>query len=346
MTRYGLFLPTSSNGHVASTALDPGDPTFEQNLRLTAQAESFGMDFVLGMVKFRGPGEGSRYWDASLEAFTLAGGLLAATRRIQVIASVGILSIHPAVVARMAATLDSIGPGRVGINVVSGWNAQEYSQMGLWPGDAYYGYRYEYAREYIEILHELWSTGTSSYTGRYFDLEDCNGRPRPSSRIPLLCAGSSEKGREMTARFADENLTQLSPGLAEATADIAARARAHGRDVTANVLTTVVLADTDDLAWERVRYLNAHTDHAALSGRREQSARDSGNVGGTAAQAATMVQAVNEDLVVAGSTDSVARQLSRIAASEGVSAITLQFDDFDDGLTRFGRDVLPLLRAS
>lgn len=341
--RYGVFLPTSSNGYVASTALADRDPTFAENLRLTRLAESFGMDFVLAMVKFRGPSPDSRYWEGSLEAFTTAAGLLAATERIQVVASVGILSLNPAMAARMAVTANSIGPGRLAVNVVSGWNSLEYSQMGVWPGDDYFGYRYDYAREYIEILRELWTDGVSNYKGTYFTLEDASGMPRPAEPIPILCAGASDKGRDFTARYGDQNLT-AGAGARESGPDIVRRARTYGRDVTTNVLVMLIIADTDAAAWARVHHLNLHTDVAALAGRRVQSAKDTTNAG-TAAANAAQVKAIDENRALVGSAATVARLLAELGEVEGIEAVCLQFDDFDDGLLRFGRDVLPLLRA-
>jgi len=339
--RYGVFLPTSSNGYVPSTVVPDRDPSFAENLRLTRMAEGFGMDFVLAMVKFRGPGGDTAYWDGSLEAFTLSSGLLAATEKIQVVASVGILSINPAVAARMAVTANSIGPGRLAINVVSGWNSLEYSQMGLWPGDEYFGYRYDYAREYIEIMRGLWANGRLTYHGTYFTMEDASGAPIPGNSIPILCAGSSEKGRDFTARYGDQNLTSGGSAI-ETGADVARRGRELGRTVTSNVLVMLVIADSDEEAWARVRHLNNHTDVAALENRRTQSTRDTSNQG-TAARNAQQMKAIDEENVIAGSAESVARKLREFEV-DGIESLCLQFDDFDEGLLRFGRDVLPLLR--
>jgi len=54
------------------------------------------------------------FWDHNLESFTLMAGLAVVTRRIKLYASVAVLTIPPAIVARMAATIDSIAPGRFG----------------------------------------------------------------------------------------------------------------------------------------------------------------------------------------------------------------------------------------
>lgn len=349
--KYGLFLPTASNGYVPSTLVPDADPTFADQLALTRRAEDFGLDFVLAMAKFRGPhvrfptapGE-TYYWEAALEALTTSAGLLAATGSIQVIGSVGILSLHPAMAARMAATCDSIAPGRFGLNVVTGWNPLEYSQMGLWPGDEYFGYRYDYAREYVTVLRELWATGTSDFTGMHFQLEDCRALPRPVGRIPIVCAGSSAGGRTFAAECGDVNFTSVE-GADAAAADLHERAATRGRVVETNVLLTVVLADTDEEAWARIDRLNEYTDQAALAGRKASAARDTVSVGGTVLRTHEMRSAIEPSTVFAGSAGTVARRLREFTAAGLVEGVSLQFDDFTDGLERFGRDVLPRLHG-
>src|SRR5947207_1617865 len=127
-------------------------PTFELNMRTTLNAERYGLDFVLSMIKLRGFGGKSEFWDHNLESFTLMAGIAAVTSRIRLYATVPTLCIPPAIAARMCATIDSISGGRFGLNVITGWQRPEYSQMGLWPGDEYFAHRYDYAAEYVQIM--------------------------------------------------------------------------------------------------------------------------------------------------------------------------------------------------
>jgi alkanesulfonate monooxygenase SsuD/methylene tetrahydromethanopterin reductase-like flavin-dependent oxidoreductase (luciferase family) len=74
-----------------------------------------------------------------MESFTLMAGLAAVTtRKIKLFATAASLVMPPAIVARMASTIDSISNGRFGLNLVTGWQRPEYSQMGLWPGDDFF----------------------------------------------------------------------------------------------------------------------------------------------------------------------------------------------------------------
>ena len=151
---FGVFIPIGNNGWLISENAPQYKPSFELNKRVVVEAEKQGFAFALSMIKLRGFGGKTEFWDYNLESFTLMAGLAAVTERIKLYASTAVLTLPPALVARMATTIDSIAPGRFGVNIVSGWAKGEYSQMGLWPGDEYFRYRYDYATEYVRVLRD------------------------------------------------------------------------------------------------------------------------------------------------------------------------------------------------
>ena len=190
----GVFLPIAKGGFIVSRNVPPTWPTWALNRDVTLKCEAFGFDFALSMVKFRGFGGTTEYWDHALDSFTLAAALAPITSRIQIIPSVTNLALHPAVAARMAATIEAICPGRFGLNIVSGWYKDEFNQMGLWPGDSHFESRYDYATEYVRVLRDLWDDGCCTFEGKYFHLNDARIKPAPSTFIPLVCAGQSGRG--------------------------------------------------------------------------------------------------------------------------------------------------------
>src|ERR1700732_1775120 len=163
----GVFIPIGNNGWLISTTSPQYMPSFELNREIVQKAERYGLDFALSMIKLRGFGGASEFWDHNLESFTLIAGLAAVTERIKLYASVAVLTIPPAIVARMAATIDSIAPGRFGVNIVSGWGKAEYEQMGLWPGEEHFARRYQYSTEYVRIMRELRETGRADFRGDF-----------------------------------------------------------------------------------------------------------------------------------------------------------------------------------
>src|SRR3984885_3988461 len=185
----GVFIPIGNNGWLLSENAPQYKPTFELNKEITLRAEGYGLDFVLSMIKLRGLGGKTEFWDHNLESFTLMAGLAAVTSKIKLFATSATLVMPPAIVARMAATIDSISNGRFGLNVITGWQRPEYSQMGLWPGDEYFSRRYEYLAEYVQVLRELWANGQSDFKGDFFKMEDCRVSPRPQADMKIICAG-------------------------------------------------------------------------------------------------------------------------------------------------------------
>ncbi len=178
----GVFIPIGSNGWLISTTSPQYRPSFELNRRVTLNAERYGFDFALSMIKLRGFGGKSEFWDHNLDSFTLMAGLAAITSRIRLYATVPTLAVPPAIAARMSATIDSISNGRFGLNVITGWQRPEYSQMGLWPGDEYFGHRYRYATEYVQILRDLWESGRIGPQGRVLHHERLPAEPPPAGR--------------------------------------------------------------------------------------------------------------------------------------------------------------------
>ena len=115
----GVFIPIGNNGWLISKNAPQYMPTFELNREITQKAEGYGFDFALSMIKLRGFGGETEFWEHNLESFTLMAGLAAVTSKIQLFATAATLTMPPAIVARMASTIDSISNGRFGVNLLA-----------------------------------------------------------------------------------------------------------------------------------------------------------------------------------------------------------------------------------
>src|SRR5258708_26736192 len=201
---FGVFLPIANNGWLMSRNAPHYRSTFELNLEIARKAEEYDFSFALSMVRFLGFGGDTAHWDESLESFTMMAGIAALTRRIKLFSSVAILTMPPAVVARMASTIDAIAPGRFGVNIVTGWSKPEFVSLGIWPGDEHYKHRYEHASEYVQIMRSLWETGESTFHGVHRQTEGAKLRPRPR-QIEIIGAGQSIEGMKFVAEQGDYN---------------------------------------------------------------------------------------------------------------------------------------------
>jgi pyrimidine oxygenase len=351
--KVGVFLPIGNNGWLISTTSPQYMPSFDLNRTVTEQAERFGFDFALSMIKLRGFGGPSEYWDHNLESFTLMAGLAAVTSKIQLFASVAVLTLPPAFAARMTSTIDSIAPGRFGLNIVSGWQRAEYAQMGIWPGAEHYARRYEYCSEYVKIMRELWETGRSDFKGAFFQMDDCRLGPRPLNAIQIIGAAQSDNGTRFAAGTCDYNFcasfgVNEPAGVAPSVARLVAAAEQAGRDVGALVLMMVIADETDAAAMAKWEHYKAGVDHEALAWRDAQAGDDPNK--DAFATKNRFMQTGAEKLptsmgVLAGSYASVAGMLDELAAVPGVRGVMLTFDDFVIGMEQFGTRIQPLMAS-
>ncbi len=343
----GVFIPIGNNGWLISETAPQYLPSFELNKQVVQAADRYGLDFALSMIKLRGFGGKTSFWEHNLESFTLMAGLAAVTERIKIFATAATLTMPPAIVARMAATIDSIAPGRFGINLITGWAEGEYSQMGLWPGEAHYKDRYNYLAEYAQILRDLFDTGVSNFKGDYFTMTDCRVSPQAKD-TKLICAGSSGEGLAFTAQYADYSFA-LGKGTNTPTAfsDVVDRLRVAkaktGRDVGAYILFMIIADETDEAAMAKWESYRDGVDKEAVAWLVGQAAMNTGedtNVVQLAAQKA----AVNLNMgTLVGSYDSIARMLDEVAAVPDTAGVLLVFDDFIAGMEAFGTRIQPLM---
>ncbi len=349
----GVFIPIGNNGWLISTTSPQYMPSFDLNKAIVEKAERFGFDFALSMIKLHGFGGPSQFWDHNLESFTLMAGLAAVTERIQLFATCAVLTMPPPIAARMAVTIDSISHGRFGVNIISGWQRREYSQMGLWPGAEHYQRRYEYCAEYVTIMRELWATGHSDFKGRFFTMDDCRCSPLPSAQIPIICAAQSDAGTRYAAQYADYNFcnsfgVNKPTAVAPSVARLVAATKETGRECGALLLTMIIADETDEAAFAKWEHYTAGIDLVALAHRDEQAKDDPSKDPFSQPNKRSIEGGdklpTNQGVLV-GSYASIARMLDEAAAVPGVRGVMMTFDDFLIGMEQFGTRIQPLMRC-
>jgi pyrimidine oxygenase len=347
----GVFVPINNNGWLISENAPQYKPSFDLNKAIAQSAEKHGLDFLLSMIKLRGFGGKTEFWEYGLESFTLMAGLAAVTEKIKIYATCATLLVPPAYAARMCNTIDSISHGRFGLNLITGWQPPEYTQMGMWPGDEHFRNRYKMLDEYAHILRELWEDGSSDFKGDYYEMTDCRVWPKPTGDMKIICAGSSEDGLAFSAKWADYAFC-LGKGVNTPTAfafnneRLAAATAKTGRNVQIFVLIMIIAAETDDEAMAKWKHYNAGVDVDAISWLMDQGAKDTHNTDTNVRQLAAPEGAVNINMgTLVGSYESVARMLDEMAAVPNTGGVLLTFDDFLEGVEAFGERIQPLMKS-
>jgi probable F420-dependent oxidoreductase len=185
-----------------------GEPTSWDSLKRVARlAEDSGFDSVwvsdhlfLDWGKYGGPATPQ----GSLECWTTLSAIAAATTRVRV----GSLALcndfrHPALVAKMAATVDLLSGGRLDLVLGAGWYEQEYERAGFPFARA--GIRIERLGEAVEIVQRLLSGEELHYEGRHYRIDGAVCRPGPHQqpRPPVWVGGKGDRLLATAARVAD-----------------------------------------------------------------------------------------------------------------------------------------------
>jgi F420-dependent oxidoreductase-like protein len=164
---------------------------FPAYLELWRTAEAVGLDWASVFDHFlpiqadpTGP---------CFEGLTLLAAMAAHTKRLRCgIIVVGVTYRNPAVLAKMAATIDHISGGRLEFGIGGAWNELEHEQYGIpFPP---LGQRLAMMGEAAAILRSLWTETTTSFSGRHYELRAARCEPKPvQSTIPLWIGGAGER---------------------------------------------------------------------------------------------------------------------------------------------------------
>ncbi len=177
--------------------------TFEETRQLAEHAEKQGWDGLWLADHFMPNAEDtSAAWP---EAWTTLSAIAATVPRLRLGTLVtGNTYRHPAVLAKMAATVDHISRGRLVLGLGSGWQENEHKKYGIEFGTV--GERLEKLEEACQIIKGLFTGESMTFDGKYYQLENAPLEPKPvQPTLPLMIGGGGEKVTlRITAQYADE----------------------------------------------------------------------------------------------------------------------------------------------
>lgn len=139
----------------------------------------------------------------SLDAWSTAAALAAVTKSLELMVAVRPTFHLPALLAKQAANIDNISNGRVSLNVVSSWWAEEAKKYGVQFDE--HDDRYARTSEWLDIVDAAWKKDHFSYTGKYHSVQDLVLQPKPVSkpRPTIHAGGESETAKNLIAEKCD-----------------------------------------------------------------------------------------------------------------------------------------------
>ena len=188
IARLGLQIPNFTYPGVADADL------FERIVEIATTAEASGFDSVwvmdhLYQISMIGPPE-----NAMFEAYTLLGAIAARTSKVRLGTMVtGVTYRNPALLAKIATSLDVISSGRGILGIGSAWNEQEHEGYGF---DFFTAReRFERLTEAVQIARLMFTEERPSFDGSHYRIHEALNVPRPVTPggPPILVGGSGEK---------------------------------------------------------------------------------------------------------------------------------------------------------
>jgi len=247
--KHSIFLPAGFGQEFANFT----DPVaaFETVLETGRIADEYGYEtvWVLDHLLTAPPSQ-----EYLFECWTTVTALLRETERVRVCQMVsGNGYRNPALLAKMASTVDVIGHGRLTFGIGAGWYEPDYRAFGYEYLDA--PDRLRQLREAMQIILSLWTEDQTTFEGRYYQVRDAINQPKgvQQPHIPVLIAGGGEKVTlKLAAEYADVcNVIDSPDGLRHKFDVLKKHCENVGTDYDGIVRTTTticIIGDTDEEA--------------------------------------------------------------------------------------------------
>jgi FMNH2-dependent dimethyl sulfone monooxygenase len=201
--RFGFWLPVFG-GWLRNVEDEHMEPTWDYVRHLTQRAEDLG--YSLTLIAELNLNDIKGVEAPSLDAWSTASALAAVTCKLELMVAVRPTFHNPALLAKQAANIDHISKGRLTLNVVSSWWADEATKYGI-PFDKHDD-RYGRTSEWLDVVDGCWSQQGFSYSGTYYQVRENVLSPKPLSRPrpTIYAGGESETAKNLIAQKCDAYL--------------------------------------------------------------------------------------------------------------------------------------------
>lgn len=347
--KFGIFASNCSGGQAATTVPERWVASWDNNANLAVMADRLGIECMVPVGRWKGYGGETDFEGTTFETITWATGLLACTEDITVFGTVHCPLIHPVLAAKQSVTADHVGRGRFGLNIVCGWNQDEFNMFNV--SQQAHDRRYEYGQEWWDIIRRIWSgEGAFDYEGEFFKLAGVTGSPTPwGGRRPVMMnAGSSPVGREFAGRNSDFHFDQVffAEQAPQRVNDTRTVARRYGHDIQIFTHGYVVCRPTRREAEEYCHYFTVEREDTGAVDRLFALAMGEGGSEAISPEVARHARARFAGgyggLPFVGDPDQVASELARMV-DYGFNGMTISFVNYLDELPYFGAEVIPRL---
>src|SRR6266700_708861 len=257
--KFGLLVPQGWRMDLVGIA-DPIE-AYETMTRVAQEAEAVGFDSIWLFDHFHTVHTPAQ--EVTFECWTSTAALARDTRRVRIGQMVTCNGYrNPALLAKMASTVDVLSHGRLDFGIGAGWYEHEYKAYGYDYPDA--PTRLRHLREAVQVILTMWADEEAYFAGKYYQIGGAINQPKGVQKphILLLIGGSGEKVTlKLVAQYGDAcNIGNLEPEAIARKFEIlrqhcATVGRAYNT-IHRTLLLNCSIAETDELALARAQQAN------------------------------------------------------------------------------------------
>jgi FMNH2-dependent dimethyl sulfone monooxygenase len=340
--KFGYWLPVFG-GWLRNVSDEGMEASWSDVKRLAQRSEQLGYDITLIAELFMNDIKGI---DApSLDAWTTAAALAAVTERLELMVAVRPTFHEPAIFAKQAANIDRISNGRLALNVVSSWWADEAQRYGLHFEE--HDNRYERTEEWLAVVKGAWTEKQFSYSGRYYKVDETVLEPKPVRKPwpPIYAGGESEAAKRLITRECDAYVTHGDPveRVVHKVADIQSRREELGLDpMLYGMAAYAIVRDTEeDARAELARITNVSPGSPGYGNYQDWISHTRLEQRVSLEDYSVSNRGLRAGLV--GTAEQVAETIIELEEA-GVGLLLLQFSPQLEEMERFAKTVMPLVR--
>ena len=244
--RYGYWMPVFG-GWLRNVPDERMEATWDYVRRLAQRSEAIGYD--LSLIAELNLNDIKGVEAPVLDAWSTAAALAAVTDRLELMVAVRPNFHQPALFAKQAANIDRIAGGRLSLNVVSSWWADEARQYGLQFDQ--HDDRYARTSEWLSVVEGLWRAPKFSFEGRFYRTDAAICAPKPAVPPLIYAGGESEAAKTMIAARCGAYVMHGDPPeiIADKIADMKSRrAAAGGPPMRYGMAAYAIVRDTEEEA--------------------------------------------------------------------------------------------------
>jgi FMNH2-dependent dimethyl sulfone monooxygenase len=337
--RYGYWMPVFG-GWLRNVPDEGMAATWEYSRDLARRSEKIGYDLTLIAELFLNDIKG--IYAPALDAWSTAAALAAVTERLELMVAVRPTFHNPAILAKQAANIDRISNGRLSLNVVSSWWADEARRYGV--HFEQHDDRYARTDEWLAVIQGAWCNETFTHKGKYYSVDETVLAPKPVRPPVIYAGGESDAAKTLISSRCDAYVMHGDPPerVAPKIADMRQRRAATGKPpMSYGMAAYAIVRDTlEEAEREKSRITNVSPGSPGYGNYQDWLANTKLEQAVSLEDYSVSNRGLRAELV--GTPEIVAERV-RAFADAGVDLLLLQSSPQREEMERFAEQVMPLV---